>query len=462
VTVDLSPLDSTADTIKLKESREVDGLFEGEVLISRKNANPAGVKELLITATDDADNVSKETLEVILQRKVTLALAEGINLISVPVKPSEDWKLSDLARFIGPEATFIGRYTSGDFQVYLPGAPETSPANVNLKGDEAYVIGMASPKRVTFAGIGWNEQLTVKEGDNFVAVPRAVKDWRLSNLASHIGRDVRTIFAKDRANGRFVKYESNAPGNSPTNLPVEAGMGYIVVMTAPAAVTFAGDAWQNSGSSTIPLAAHDMTPFLLIKGMTTPQGTNVPLNELKVEVTNLNTGLRNADITGQLVGDGGYAVNLANFETNRAGQFGDSLQITITDQKESLDSKTLTHQLTPQDIRSGVVSLDIQLSSFPVVSALLLPYPNPFNPDVWIPYQLAKPANMSIRIYDFQGQLVRRLDIGQQPAGIYVNRDEAVHWDGRNHYGEAVATGTYFYTLRGGAFTATGKMVLLR
>ena len=89
-------------------------------------------------------------------------------------------------------------------------------------------------------------------------------------------------------------------------------------------------------------------------------------------------------------------------------------------------------------------------------------YPNPFNPETWIPYQLAVPADVSISIYAANGQLVRTLSLGYQPVGIYESRSRAAYWDGRNTLGESVASGVYFYTLTAGDFTATRKMLILK
>ena len=96
----------------------------------------------------------------------------------------------------------------------------------------------------------------------------------------------------------------------------------------------------------------------------------------------------------------------------------------------------------------------------PKETALLPNYPNPFNPETWIPYQLASPADVSISIYAADGKLVRTLNLGHQPVGIYHQRSRAAYWDGRNTQGEPVASGVYFYTLTAGGFTATRKMLI--
>ncbi|MDE0425974.1 MAG: T9SS type A sorting domain-containing protein [Candidatus Poribacteria bacterium] len=96
----------------------------------------------------------------------------------------------------------------------------------------------------------------------------------------------------------------------------------------------------------------------------------------------------------------------------------------------------------------------------PEVTSLLPNYPNPFNPETWIPYQLAKPADVTLTIYDIQGRVVQNLDLGHQRAGMYHRRSRAAHWDGRNALGEPVASGLYFYTLTAGDFSATRKMLI--
>ena len=110
------------------------------------------------------------------------------------------------------------------------------------------------------------------------------------------------------------------------------------------------------------------------------------------------------------------------------------------------------------------INADVQgAPSAPLIpdeTALLSNYPNPFNPETWIPYQLATSADVTLTIYDVRGIMVRRLALGHRPAGFYRSRGRAAHWDGRNQIGEKVATGLYFYTLTTGEFNATGKMLI--
>ena len=109
----------------------------------------------------------------------------------------------------------------------------------------------------------------------------------------------------------------------------------------------------------------------------------------------------------------------------------------------------------------GIANLQHLLALFiPESTALLANYPNPFNPETWIPYQLAQSGDVQIRIYTSNGALLQTLDLGHQLAGIYQSRNRAAYWDGRNELGEPVASGVYFYTLTVGDFTATRKMLI--
>ena len=109
----------------------------------------------------------------------------------------------------------------------------------------------------------------------------------------------------------------------------------------------------------------------------------------------------------------------------------------------------------------GIANLEALLASrIPTETRLLLNYPNPFNPETWIPYQLAKATDVTVAIHSMNGSLIRTLELGHQAAGIYRSKSQAAHWDGRNEFGEQVASGLYFYTLTAGDFSATHKMLI--
>ena len=123
------------------------------------------------------------------------------------------------------------------------------------------------------------------------------------------------------------------------------------------------------------------------------------------------------------------------------------------------------HQLAltdPTYLRGITVLEQLHAALIPQESTLLPNYPNPFNPETWIPYRLAGDAFVTLTIYDQSGQIVRTLDVGHQIAGYYTDRTKAAYWDGKNEFSEQVASGVYFYHLSAGDFSATRKMLILK
>jgi len=110
----------------------------------------------------------------------------------------------------------------------------------------------------------------------------------------------------------------------------------------------------------------------------------------------------------------------------------------------------------------NVTKIDGSVTVIPSTFALLQNYPNPFNPDTWIPFELATDASVTINIYNAKGQLIRAIVLGSKAAGVYLSKDKAAYWDGRDDSGEKVSSGVYFYTLQTGEFTATRKLVVVK
>jgi hypothetical protein len=164
---------------------------------------------------------------------------------------------------------------------------------------------------------------------------------------------------------------------------------------------------------------------------------------------------------GNLKSDTGQSYHSQSGETVGLKLLGDSTihQQIITD--EGLQQlKPIRYQ---QQSDGGITTADR-----PDQTQLGANYPNPFNPETWIPYQLSQQADVSLEIYDGQGRLVRKLELGWKEAGYYTTAAEAIHWDGRNANGESVSSGVYFYRLQArlesqaGDYNQTRKMVILK
>ena len=109
----------------------------------------------------------------------------------------------------------------------------------------------------------------------------------------------------------------------------------------------------------------------------------------------------------------------------------------------------------------GALSPSVNMLA-PKETALLANYPNPFNPETWLPYHLADDAEVKLTIYNTKGVLVRQLDLGHQSAGYYTDWTKAAYWNGCNESGESVASGVYFYQLRAGDYIGFRRMAILK
>ncbi len=182
-------------------------------------------------------------------------------------------------------------------------------------------------------------------------------------------------------------------------------------------------------------------------------GTAVAATDTEGDTLTYTLGGTDAD-SFSIVNTSGQLQTIAALDFETKASY--TVTVNVSD-GNGLDRITVTINVT--DVVAEAPSVPTP-PALPETTALLPNFPNPFNPETWIPYQLAKPAAVTITIYDVRGRVVRTLVLGNQPAGMYRNRSKAAHWDGRNHIGEKVATGVYFYTLKAGDYTATRKLLI--
>jgi len=150
-----------------------------------------------------------------------------------------------------------------------------------------------------------------------------------------------------------------------------------------------------------------------------------------------------------------------------AGNSGMPIDYQFSDKKAEA-GKTYFYYLEDIDIagekcKSRIIKAVVPPARFvPGAFRLLQNYPNPFNPETWIPYQLAKNAFVTIRIYNVFGELINTLSLGEKEAGFYINKDEAAYWDGMTGVSEPIASGVYFYNVKAGEFSATRRMLIIK
>ena len=320
-------------------------------------------------------------------------------------------------------------------------------------------------------GINGSSSITLHPDINLVGVP--LKDSRITRVTDlfaleGIKDNVSLTLVSD--NGE-IKLAERAGDSG--DIPVTGGQSFILVAKSAATVEITGVGWSTpSGHPTAsPMAltgiqVTDITPVLAVTGSigSPVGGASLPRpsdSGFRVTVKNLSTGRVDTAMTDE---DGAsYRFTFVDTETGRAAQVGDILEITAHSADPLIGVHPVRHTVTVEDVkRSHIPLAELVAYEIPAKTELLLNYPNPFNPETWIPYRLAKDAFVTVTIYDQRGRVVRDIAVGHRIAAVYESRAKAIYWDGRTEFGERVASGIYFYTLTAGDYAATRKMVILK
>ncbi len=230
-----------------------------------------------------------------------------------------------------------------------------------------------------------------------------------------------------------------------THIPVLQGRGVVV----------------RFGDAAAPSIVRDTTPVLEVSGLIVDPTMGLNTGRFRVIVKNLSTDGVISAVTAPDAA--AYRLTFVDTETGRAAGVGDILEISARAPDPLIGVEPLRYTVTAEDVLWGHIQLEgLVVYEIPAETELLANYPNPFNPETWIPYRLAEDADVSLTIYDQNGQIVRTLDVGFRRAAVYERQDKAIYWDGRNNLGEAVASGVYFYHLSAGDYSATRKMLIVK
>jgi hypothetical protein len=294
-------------------------------------------------------------------------------------------------------------------------------------------------------------------GLNMVSVPlKPIEPYNARSFAEELAATV--VIRYNEATRRYVGFTPQAPDDG---FDIEAGEGYIVNVLKPTEVEFMGTIWGNVAlhEFAAPPVRRSAWAFVISGSVVDGEGMSAEDGGYILIAKNLRTG---AAVT-EVVDTSGYSAAVwADLNRKAVIEAGDEVEVTVMDSSGKIASGPFIYEVTLDELRNAVVSVQLRLGEIiPEKSALLQNYPNPFNPETWIPYHLKDATSVSIRIYNVTGGLIRTLELGQRDAGVYVSRTKAAYWDGRNEAGEAVASGIYFYSISAGEdFSATRKMVI--
>lgn len=157
--------------------------------------------------------------------------------------------------------------------------------------------------------------------------------------------------------------------------------------------------------------------------------------------------------------ESGYYYAIIDTKNLKPGNIKLTVNAKIEEEEFVYDKEIILTQASAVEISDNS---SLELKKTPLKNRVYMSYPNPFNPEVWIPYELSQDVNVTIEIYNTIGQLIRTLDLGYKYSGKYLSANKAAYWDGRNSNGEYVSSGIYFYKFKAGDFIATGKMIALK
>ena len=419
-------------------------------------AVPAGVSWIHVPLqVTTIDNVAR-SIESVADLYDALGGSDTVNLLTTHNPVTQRWH------------SYLGDSSRGTI---------ADPVLTNDKGIIAVMNnGVVLRLRGDALGTNGSSFITLHPGRNLVGVPlRDARITRVSDLLALEG--IKGNVSAITVSGSKAFKPVRGTGNA-SDIPIIGGQSFILNARQAATVVISGDGWYNYSGTAIPpllslmgIGVGDTTPVVALTGSIVGEGTGPNSGGFRVIVKNLSTG---STVTGDKnlslpdrwgSTEIGYQVTVVDVETGRAAQIGDILEISVRFPSPLIGMQPLRYTVTAEDVlrsRIELPALALVPYEIPAETELLHNYPNPFNPETWIPYRLAEDAFVTLTIYDLGGQIVRTLAVGHRIAAVYENRSKAIHWDGRNNLGEQVASGVYFYHFSAGEYSATRRMVILK
>jgi len=406
------------------------------------------------------NNITRRTTGI--QNRFHVNLNAGNNLLLVKVCNSGSWVGNDdwgmfFRIYLNPE-----KYT-----VSIPmDQPELTPTPSESTIVQIHPASVASPA----VGEQLAFNLNITDGEAVAGYQASVQfDDTALRFVSGANGDylpAGAFFVQPKVEGNLIKLNAASLAGESNGDGTLATLTFEVVAVKASTLTLSDVLLTNSaGEAFVPTIENaKITESTKLKGDVNGDGI-VNIQDLVLVASNLGkTGTNAADVNGDGI------VNIQDLVLV-AGALGTSASaptllsqsfetLTAGDVKQWLSQAQQLNLLDTTSQR-GLLFLQQLLEALTPKKTTLLPnYPNPFNPETWIPYHLAKDADVTLHIYAVNGRVVRTLMLEHQAAGMYQNRSRAAYWDGKNEFGEKVASGVYFYTLTAGNFSATRKLLI--
>ncbi len=365
--------------------------------------------------------------------------------------------LDDIAR------SYVLHPNSTPLELRFPGSVETVLRDIDTEGKIAGYYDLPdgrrqgciiTPSSQAEADRYSNVYMThLSKGLNTVSLPLATPNpMTAKSLVGMIGATM--VIALDADNQRFIGWTPNAPDDG---FSIAGGQGYIVNVPEERNAIFVGAEWRNDAQAAAAptiKTSQEAWAFVVsgyLDGLQHIDGYHVTVRNLRTN-----------SVMKAEVRDNYFAAATANLGYRSVVKVGDKMAVTVTDTNGNMASDAFTFEVTPASLANAFLSVTLEGIGTPKQSQLLQNYPNPFNPETWIPYRLSEDSNVSITIYDATGKIVRTFSLGFQSAGFYQDRGRAAYWDGKNAFGENVASGVYFYRLATPTFEQTRRLIVIK
>ena len=459
VTADVSMLDSEAeaDSVMLTDGT-------GMHTIDMNNSNLNDEYTITVMATDAAGNVGVGMVTVMLDntRSFTSMIPSGLSMFHVPLMVEGMDTIGDLKAALGDDVISAIPYHGGKWE------PDSD--DVEITADLGMFLVTKGAIEHEFVGHPWgggSAMISVTAGaNNLIGVP--VADPNVTMISDIIGlfpADVVQAIVTASGDGEYPQISG---ADDPDDAEVKGDAAYLVIAASDGSAMVSGAGWSTGGmASAAPIALSGyqldtQTPLISVYGSVVDEITGLAREGFRAKVKNLSTKAALSEITSVEAADG-YSITFVDLTDAHAARVGDVLEISADSPDPLVGVKPVRHIVTVDDVKNSRIELESLIAyEIPAETELLRNYPNPFNPETWIPYRLAEDADVSLTIYDAYGATVRSIDIGHQIAAVYDTRAKAIYWDGRNRFGEQVASGLYFYHLSAGDFSGTRRMVILK
>ena len=284
--------------------------------------------------------------------------------------------------------------------------------------------------------------MRLKAGLNMISLPLMPQlSYNTASFAQKVGATV--VIKIDEERQKLIGYTAGQPDDE---FQIEGGKGYIVNVLQNRIVPFVGTAWSNPLVAAAPPDNLDYSAWaFVLSGVLEGEETG---KIYTVIAKNLRTGSIATDVI-EPHGSRHFALVWADLSRRSVIEAGDAVEIILTDTAGQHVGVPIFQLITTEDIRRAYTQVPLSYGAvIPAKNSLFQNYPNPFNPETWIPFELAKEAEVTIRIYNTEGQLVRTIALGDKQAGVYTTKEKSAYWDGCDSLGTKVASGVYFYTLQ--------------